>query len=109
MRRAPGGERGSFLLFAVVTLMILVMLFTWCLQLIFGDHLMVSKSMTREKNRQRALSLESQAMACLNGSTAASTCDATPVRACLNALQTDGAVITLSGAPPACVLKVTLP
>lgn len=102
-------EEGSFLLQAVVALALLVLVFTYCVQATVGDALIVGKALRAEESRRRAMGLEARARACLDGDPAALTaCDPVDVQACLEALETDGATVSLSGARGRCVIRITV-
>lgn len=107
-RRPRSAQRGSFLLSALVCLLILTMALANGMQLAMGGYRQLSRSVSDDTRQQRALGIEAQARACLDGTSAALTCDPGPARDCLDALRTDGVSIELSGAPPICALEIRI-
>ncbi|HVE14178.1 MAG TPA: hypothetical protein VNI01_12335 [Elusimicrobiota bacterium] len=102
--------RGSILVYAVITILLLTFIFTWCLNLAIGDSMMTGRSLRSEQARRRALSVQAQAHACLDADAGAlGSCSSTNVQDCINGVATaTGATITLATSGTRCVLSVTV-
>jgi hypothetical protein len=104
------GERGSFLAEAMVVVVLLALIASMTLRLAFSRRVVASRADDEAAGRQRALGVESQMTACLEGTDFGRTTCALPASSGCPPASIDGKAVTVtaSGVPPACRLHISV-